>query len=111
MDSGILDLYAVKNVGERAAHLVRHIELKASECFERRVVGLNRYYAARQANVNVELVARIWRNESISTQDVARIRDESGTYKIVQVQHTLDDDLMPVTDLSLERTVEKYDAQ
>lgn len=111
MDSGILDLFAVQNAGERGAHPVRLAVQKASEYFERRIVGLNRYYAARQANVNVELVARIWRNEDISTQDIARIRGESGTYKIVQVQHTFDDDQMPVTDLSLERTVEKYDTQ
>lgn len=61
--------------------------------------------------MNVELVARIWRNEDISTQDIAQIEGESGFYKIQQVQHVLDDDQMPVTDLSLERTIEKYDAQ
>lgn len=111
MDSGVLLVFTVDNAGTRGSYPVKSATQKAREYFECRVVGLNRYYAARQANVNVELVARIWRNEDISTQDIAQIEGESGFYKIQQVQHVLDDDQMPVTDLSLERTIEKYDAQ
>ena len=104
MDSGVLLVFTVDNAGTRGSYPVKSATQKAREYFERRV-------AARQANVNVELVARIWRNEDISTQDIAQIEGESGFYKIQQVQHVLDDDQMPVTDLSLERTIEKYDAQ
>ena len=111
MDSGILEIFSVSNAAPRGHHPVSLALSKGREYYENRVVGATRFYSARQANVNVELVARIWRREDVSTQDIARIVGERGFFKIRQVQQTLDDDGLPVTDLSLERTVEKYDAR
>lgn len=108
LDSGKVTVYSVENEAERGAFPVRKLEsVKATECFERRTVGLTRYYAAKQANVTVDMVIRIWRNEAISTQDMAKIGEQF--FKIQQVQHSLDKDEMPVTDLTLERTDERFD--
>ena len=109
LDSGIVEIYGAENSAARGAHPVRRLTLKSRECYEARTVGLSRYYAAKQANISVDIVARIWRNEDISTQDVARI--DGAFFKIQQVQHTADKDEMPVTDLTLERTVERFDAE
>jgi hypothetical protein len=107
LDSGKITIYSVENIAERGAHPVAALTLKAEEYFEKRNVGLTRFYAAKQANVTVDMVARIWRNETISTQDIAQIDDQY--FEIMQVQHTTDADEMPVTDLSLERTDKRFD--
>lgn len=44
----------------------------------------------------------------MSTQDVAKIGDNWFTIK--QVQNGFDDDGLEITDFSLERTAEKFDA-
>lgn len=109
LDSGTLLIYNTTDNGERGSFPVVALELKAEECFEKKTVSLTRFYSARQANVNVDMVARIWRNETISTQDVASIDNEY--FRIRQVQHATDKDEMPVTDLSLERTAERFDVR
>lgn len=53
-----------------------------------RTVGVQRYYAARQAQVNIEKVIRIPNpgNVEITTRDVARFDGEERLYRIDQVQ-------------------------
>lgn len=108
LDSGVVEIYSVENNSERGAYPVEHVTLKCRECFETRVVGMSRYYAARQVNVTVDRMIRIWRNDTLTTQDVAKI--DGVFFKIQQIQHSLDKDEMPVSDLTLERTVQRYDA-
>ena len=108
MDSGIIEFYSITNTADRAKLPVRRALLKAKEWYEARTVGFRRYYTAKQANVNIEIVARTWRLENISTQDVAKIGDNWFTIK--QVQNGFDDDGLEITDFSLERTAEKFDA-
>ena len=108
MDSGIIEFYAITNTADRAKLPVRRALLKTKEWYEARTVGFRRYYTAKQANVNIEIVARTWRLEGISTQDVAKIGDNWFTIK--QVQNGFDDDGLEITDFSLERTAERFDA-
>ena len=110
MDSGVVTIYSVTNEGPRGSHVRRWCTQKGlPECYENRVVGMGRYYAARQANITADRLIRIWRREDISPQDVARLDGQPGFYRIQQVQQVLDDDEMPVTDLTLERMVEHFD--
>lgn len=108
LDSGLVEILEVENESMRGAYPVKKTSLKFEECFEERTVGMSRFYAARQANVTVDRVIRIWRREDVSTQDVARIGAE--LFDIRQVQHVFDKDELAVTDLTLERTVQRYDA-
>lgn len=108
LDSGIAVIYAVENASDRGAYPVERVTLKSTECFENRTVGMSRYYAAKHANVTVDRVIRIWRNASVTTQDVVKI--DGDFYIIQQVQDASDKDELPVTDLTLERTVQRYDA-
>lgn len=71
-------------------------------------VGVTRYWTARGNNDQVDLLIRTERDASISTRDRAVLtpftrETVGGWYKILQVQHTTDDDGLLVTDLSLER--------
>lgn len=109
LDSGTVDIFSVEDKSERGGFPVWKLEeLKAHECYEERTVGLTRFFTGKQASVSVDMLIRIWQNKGISSQDVARI--DGKFYKIKQAQHLLDKDELPVTDLTLERTVERYDA-
>lgn len=73
-----------------------------------RTVGYNRYYAAKAADDQIDLLVRIQRFVA-SVADLAVLTPATndgsgGTYKIIQVQHLEDEDGLPVTDLSLQRT-------
>lgn len=66
--------------------------------FGKRTLGVNRYYQARQNDIELALVIHIHKNPNIHTQNAAVIN--KTRYKIEQVQQ-LSDTNPPVTVLSL----------
>ena len=84
MDSGIIEFYAITNTADRAKLPVRRALLKTKEWYEARTVGFRRYYTAKQANVNIEIVARTWRLDNISTSPrSATTGSQSSRFKTV----------------------------
>ncbi len=82
--------------------------LRCEHYFGVRTVGVTRYWTARGNNDQVDLLIQIDRDASISTRDRALLHPFTretvgGWYKILQVQHVVDDDGLLATDLSLER--------
>ncbi|MEL4861587.1 hypothetical protein AAEU42_10110 [Pseudoflavonifractor phocaeensis] len=72
-----------------------------------RTVGMSRYYASLAENLRTDLLVRIWRDRDVLTSDMCGIGENQ--YRILQVQHTLDEDGLQVTDLSLERVGTHFD--
>ena len=109
LDAGIVAICTVHNGAERGDTPLRVLCIRHRAYFGTRTVGMSRFFAARQASVRVDKLIRIWRDAApdVSTQDMAVIGNE--VYFIRQVQTATDDDEMPVFDLTLERTVDKYD--
>lgn len=107
-DAGTVTVYEKRNTAARGATPVYAFDEKAKDYFEERTVGSTRFFAGRAANARIDRIVRIWRNGSIMADDYAKIGDD--TYIIRQAQGVLDEDQIPVTDLSLERTVEKIEA-
>lgn len=73
-----------------------------------KTVGVQRYWTAAAHDDRADLLIEIQRCAAISTADhcvLQPVLDEAvaGVYKIIQVQHLLDEDGQPVTDLTLER--------
>lgn len=73
-----------------------------------RMVGYNRYFTAKAADDQVDLLVRIQRFPA-SVEDIVELTPyftdgTGGTFRVVQVQHLSDEDELPVTDLSLQRT-------
>lgn len=70
--------------------------------FGEKTVGVNRYYIAMAQDDQIDRLIEVRRNPKISpATDRAEI---DGTYyRIVQAQHILDEDGLPMTDLALER--------
>lgn len=111
LDSGVLDLRRGANTAPAGEAPVLEFETIWSGYYADRTVGITRWYTAQQHGDRPDIMVRIQRNYDISTAtDRVNIwpydHKDSNMYKIIQIQHVLDDDGLPVTDLTLERTGE-----
>ncbi len=70
------------------------------KCYGNRTIGVKRYFAARQNDIELNQVIQVHRDMNITPEDAAVI---GGTrYQIIQVQHFSDTN-PPVSVLSLEQ--------
>lgn len=77
--------------------------------YEARTVGLQRYYTAKEHADQADAVVRVPRYYGISAASDRVVlapvdHKDTGAYKVLQVQHVDDDDGLPATDITLERT-------
>lgn len=106
-DDGQVELYTITNTAAAGDMPREGLVYGTSYWYEERTVGITRFYAALKTDVKLEMLIRIWRDKSIDTSQICKIDDIQ--YRIVQVQHLLNEDGLEVTDLSLERLGEAYD--
>ena len=108
MDSGTCRIYTVTDAaenGEMPAPTL-HEYGDYEWAFEDRMISYSRQYAAMGVDQQIDRIIRIWRTP-VRIGDVVVI--ESEQYRIDNVQPTLDDDSLQVTDLTLRRLEENYD--
>lgn len=79
-----------------------------------RVVGMSRFYTAKQANDRVDIMVRIVRPDDpavgIHADDLCELSRDGMKYRILQAQYIRDEDAgMECIDLSLERIGEKFE--
>ena len=106
-NDGICSIFVKRNNSKPGNMPVTGLEKKADRVpFERRKVGIRRFYDAKQENVEIELLLRIPEAFHVSTQDICVV---SGVqYGIYQVQDVTD--TMPkAKDISLKKLEEKYE--
>lgn len=101
LDSGVLKICSVENIANPGDMPIDKLVEKSKHWYGDRTVGMTRYFVAKQADNEVERLVRIWQDKSITTRNYC-VCDEVQ-YKILQVQHLLDEDSLRVTDLTLER--------
>ena len=108
MDSGTCRIYTVTDAAENgempAPTLHEYGDYEWS--FEDRMISYSRQYAAMGVDQQIDRIIRIWRTP-VRIGDVVVIGDEQ--YRIDNVQPTLDDDSLQVTDLTLRRLEGNYD--
>ncbi|MBE6906125.1 MAG: hypothetical protein E7476_07650 [Ruminococcaceae bacterium] len=105
-NNGNVRIYAVSDSSESGDMPKDLLTLKQSLRYQERTVGLTRYYAALQANVNVSLVLRCPMLRDVSTQDIA-VPNDGKQYAIRQIQYP-ENIAPPVMDLTLERVEQDY---
>ncbi len=106
-NDGVCSVYRVKNIAEPGNKPKEGLEIKYGRIpFERRTIGLQRFYQAMQADVQISDLIRIPYQMNISTNDVCVI--DRKQYRIKQVQ-AIKDTLPVATDLTLERLEVAYD--
>lgn len=100
-NSGIVDIYKAEDIAPNGKAYEEKLTRKYKLQYSERTVGINRYYAAMQNNVKVDVVIRTHRLLDVTTDDKARTHD-GCLYKIIQIQYP-DKIEPPCMDLTLER--------
>jgi hypothetical protein len=106
-NDGQVEIYQLTNTALAGDIPKWRLDYLAAFWYEERTVGVTRYSAALKTEVRIDMMIRIWRDKSITTAHICKIDDVQ--YRIYQVQHSLNEDGLEVTDLSLERLGETYD--
>jgi hypothetical protein len=108
-NDGVVSIYSVDNIGESGNMAKEGLKIPPKVealRFEERIVGMGRFWSAKQYQIKIDRMIRVPRIQSVSSQDVAVLVD--GQYEIKQVQYP--PDVLPLSmDLSLERLVEEYE--
>lgn len=107
-DSGTLVLQRGVNTAPPGDAPVMELSTVWGSYYEARTVGVQRYYTAMEHAARADAVVRVPRYYGIAP-DTDRIvltpvdHEDTGVYKVLQVQQVLDDDGLYATDITLER--------
>lgn len=105
---GLLTVYNLQNIAPKGLMPQEKLVELCEEYYEERTIGVTRQYAAMGADRRIDLLLRIWRNSQVFPNQYV-IPDDGMQYRIDFVQHTKDEDGLPVSDLTLVRLEENYD--
>lgn len=100
-NDGLVTVYTQTDSAKPGYQPVEKLEKKAQLRYEERRMGIQRYYAAAQAQQRVERVLRIPRTGLVNSQDIAETED-GRRYRIELVQ-SVPDVYPPSMDLTLTR--------
>jgi len=103
LNDGVLEVYANDRADGVDNLTIKHGCLR----YDERTVGINRYYKAKQENVEITRLLRVQRLRDISTQDIA-VTEVGEQYHIRRIVYPKDV-VPPCCDLSLERVTQNYD--
>lgn len=106
-NDGVVTVYAVTDSGPPGGLPVEKPVKKVVLRYEERRLGLQRYYAGKQNQVEVERVLRTQRRRDVSSQDLA-VTEDGVQYRIDLVQSAADV-FPPSMDLTLTRIDQNYD--
>lgn len=106
-NSGIVKIYSVADAALPGYAPQPKLTEKVSLRYEEMRLGINRYYAAKQNNIEIDRVIRCPRWGKVTNQDVA-ITEDGEQYAIEQVQ-TVDNVYPASVDLTLRKIVQQYE--
>ena len=102
LDSGIVTYWRQSLVSEPGEMPEYNWMEIGKSYFGEKTVGITRYYAGKDHNDQIDLLIQVQRNAGLSTA-TDRVEIDGTCYRITQIQHVLDENDLPMTDLSLER--------
>lgn len=106
-NDGVINIYSVQNEAAAGNKPKNKLTIKVKGLrFEERIVGMNRYWTAKQDQAQIEQLIRTQRINSVTVHDVAILNGQQ--YDIVQVQYPQEQE-PPCMDLSLERLEVAYE--
>lgn len=106
-NDGVCRIASLENIAKPGLKPEMALTVKYNRVpYERRKVGITRFYSAMQENIEVDAVLRIPEQFTVSTQDYCII--DGKQYGIHQVQD-ISDTLPPSRDLTLKKTEVEYD--
>lgn len=77
--------------------------------YAERTVGVTRFYSGQQYGDRPDILVRVPRNHGLNpSTDIVKLRpysyQDNNEYAILQVQHIVDEDGLPATEISLQKT-------
>lgn len=111
MDGGIVRVCTLENLAADGDMPSYSLRVASEAYFAFRTVSYRRLYAAKGANEQIDLLIRIWRDPTVERGQYAVLSDSvsDGQYEIQNVQHTVDEDNLQVSDLTLRKVDELYE--
>ena len=109
-NDGVVNIYTVDDIatpGNKPKDGLKLPPKYEALHYEERIVGMGRFWTAKQDHVQIDRLIRVPRLENISSQDVA-IPVDGKQYEIKQIQYVPDVE-PPSMDLSLERVEAEYE--
>lgn len=108
LDSGTLTVWRGANRSPAGSMPVLTYTQIWGSYYADRTIGIQRYYTAMQHDNRVDAMVRVQRTYELKPADDRIIlspysHEDGNAYRIIQLQQVLDDDGLPVTDLTLER--------
>lgn len=112
-NDGMIKIYTLQDTAEPGDMPKERLVYRSEHFFAERYIGITRYYAARQYMAlgpaeQIDKLVRIWQDKGIRT-DMYAVLEDGEQYRITLVQHTVDDDGLGVSDLTLTRVGELYE--
>lgn len=108
-DDGKLKIYKVTNTADPGAMPVEGLVLKQEYYYHTEQIGVNRFYAALEANQEVQAVVDVPDWNDIKTTDLALLETETEPLKISMVQTALDENGLKMTRLTLTKVEMDYE--
>lgn len=108
-DDGLLKLYRLQDDAQPGEMPRPKLVFLQDAYFDFLTVGYGRYYAAKGAQQQVDQLLRTPEPLPAVRVGMYVVLEDGLQYRIDNVQHTTDDDELPVTDLSLFRLEEFFD--
>lgn len=109
LDSGVLTVWRGANQAPAGSMpTITYTQVWGSYYVDK-TIGVTRWYTAQQHGDRPDMVVQVQRTWELKTGTDRVILspfgwvDDGGAYKIVQIQQVLDDNGLPMTDLTLER--------
>lgn len=107
-DAGIINFYKLADTAEPGDMPQPKLISNKYAFYGERTVGFSRQYAAMSVNEQVDMLVRIWYDNSIKIGMYA-VPEDGEQYRITNVQHLTDEEGLKVTDVTLTRLEQNFE--
>lgn len=107
LDDGILEIYKVISQKTPMGKPKKVLKYYDEAWYGINNTSISEYYKAKQADVNIEMRIEILQNKGVKTNDVIVL--DGFQYTVGRVYHGVDEDDIPITDITLEKVVNNYE--
>lgn len=98
-NDGIVKIYSASDAAQPGRMPQKSLKLKLILRYSEQRLGINRYYSAKQNQIEVDRVLRVQRIKGITNQDVAQTDD--GKYYSIEMVQSTDGIYPPSLDITL----------
>ena len=106
-NDGIVKIYSTRDIAEPGYRPVEGLKFKIMLRYEEQRLGIQRYYAGRQNQIQIEKILRVPRTDNIDNQDIA-VTETGKQYRIDLIQSVLDV-YPPSVDITLIKIEQEYE--